>query len=137
MIKAKDDAGNETIKTVVFKIIDDIAPEFYIHVDLLTTNTKEIKSVDEIKAVISDNLHQDGILFDKINLISCDYFTNEKKPGEYKVKYAYSYRGEVNYVVGTIKVVKAPIPLYVFIICTGVIMVLVSVIFIKVKKRRS
>ena len=37
-------------------------------------------------------------------MISCDYISNEKNPGNYTVKYAYKYQGNTNYAMGTITV---------------------------------
>jgi hypothetical protein len=101
---AKDAAGNETKKTAKIKIIDDIAPDFYLHTDLFSTTTEDVYSIEQIKESIGSNLDEEGILYDSIELISCDYITNEKKPGTYSVKYAYNYQGKTNYAIGTITV---------------------------------
>ena len=107
IVTATDLAGNETIKTASLRVIDDIPPEFYIQSDLLNTTADNVYSMEQIKELISDALYSDGILYDSIDLISCDYFTNEEKVGTYQVKYAYSYKDEVNYAIGTINVTKA------------------------------
>ena len=51
-----------------------------------------------------DSLHREGIFYDSFDLISCDYFTNEKKAGIYTAKYKYIYNGESYYVSGLITV---------------------------------
>ena len=101
---AKDAAGNETKKIAKIKINDDIAPDFYIHTDLFSTTTEEMYSIEQIKTAIISNLEKEGILYDSIELISCDYINNEKNPGNYSVKYAYNYQGKTNYALGTITV---------------------------------
>lgn len=121
-VTASDPEGNKTEKISTIKIIDDIAPEFYLYTDLIDTTVETAISIDELKEIISDNLYNDGILYDDISLISCDYFSNENIPGKYEVKYAYSYKGETNYVVGTINVAepeeeKSPV---IFILIVGV-----------------
>ena len=103
-ILAKDPSGNETIKTAKIKINDDIPPDFYIHTDLFSTTTDEIYDIEQIKTAIISNLEKEGILYDSFELISCDYISNEKKPGSYTVKYAYNFQGKINYAIGTIKV---------------------------------
>ena len=103
-VVAKDAAGNETKKTAKIKIIDDIAPDFYLHTDLFTTTTEDIYTIEQIKESIGSNLDEEGIMYDSIELISCDYITNEKKPGTYSVKYAYNYQGKTNFAIGTITV---------------------------------
>ena len=103
-VVAKDAAGNETKKVAKIKINDDIAPDFYIHTDLFSTTTEEIYSIEQIKSAIVSNLEKEGILYESVELISCDYITNEKNPGNYTVKYAYNYQGKTNYALGTITV---------------------------------
>lgn len=103
-IKAVDNAGNETLDVALFRIIDDIEQELYIDKNLLKTNTNEVYSLEDIKNKISDSLHKEGILYDSFDLISCDYFTNEKKAGSYTAKYKYIYNGESYYVSGLITV---------------------------------
>ena len=103
-IVVTDAAGNETRKTAKIKIIDDVKPDFYLHTDLFTTTTEDIYSLDQIKESIALNLEKEGIMYDSIELISCDYVSNEKKPGSYSVKYAYNYQGQTNYAIGTITV---------------------------------
>lgn len=112
-VTATDNAGNTASKTANIRVIDDIAPEFYLESELLSLSTDDSYSLADIKEAISDGLYNDGILYDSINLISCDYLSNEKTPGTYTVKYMYSYRGEANYMVGTITVSEpAPTPPY-------------------------
>lgn len=132
-----DAAGNEVRKTANIKVIDDIAPEFYLQTDLFKTTTENPYSLEQIKEVISENLYNDGILYDSIELISCDYITNEKNPGTYSVKYAYSYKGETNYVIGTITVEEA-VPRannYLWLLLLIPIIIFAVAIFI-IKRRR-
>lgn len=105
-VKILDLSSNYTQKQARIFIVDDLAPEFYLHTDLINTDVDKVYSLEDIKSVIGDKLTQDGILYDDITLISCDYFSNEKKSGNYSVKYMYSYNGEANYMVGTIRVGK-------------------------------
>lgn len=101
-IKAVDNAGNETLDVAVLRIIDDMEEERYIDRNLINTNINEVYSIEDIKNVISDSLHKEGTLYDSFDLISCDYFSNEKIPGSYTVKYRYKFAGEFHYVKGTI-----------------------------------
>ena len=102
--------------------------------ELLTTTSDKVYTVTELKEVISNSLYEDGILYDSIDLISCDYFSNEKNPGKYTVKYAYSYQDSTNYVIGTINVVekeeqKSPAILLLLVgipIAIGVVTVLIK-----------
>ena len=103
-VTATDAVGNKTVKTAIIRVIDDIAPEFYLHMDLINTTTSEVYTLEDIKEAISASLYEEGILYDSINLVSCDYISNEKNPGKYTVKYMYSYKGEANYMIGTITV---------------------------------
>ena len=80
----------------------NIEEELYTDKNLLNTNIHEVYSIEDIKNVIGDSLHKEGILYDSFDLISCDYFTNEKSPGSYTVKYRYKFAGEFHYVKGTI-----------------------------------
>lgn len=101
-VKVVDNAGNETTDVALLRIIDDIEEELYTDKNLLNTNINEVYSIEDIKNKISDSLHKEGILYDSFDLISCDYFSNEKTPGSYTVKYRYKFAGEFNYVKGTI-----------------------------------
>ena len=135
IVTATDLAGNETVKTATLRVIDDIDPEFYIQSDLLKTTADNVYSMEQIKELISDALYSDGILYDSIDLISCDYFTNEEKVGTYQVKYAYSYKGEVNYAIGVINVVETPnenSPIIVLIIIG--VLVLIGIIYLIKRK---
>ena len=125
-ITATDPTGNKTVKTANIKVIDDIAPEFYIQVDLLNTTTDNVYTLEAIKEVISNNLYEEGILYDSIDLISCNYITNEKNPGKYEVRYAYTYKDVTNYVVGTINVTKVEEPKspVIFLLIVGVPLVI-------------
>lgn len=105
-VTAFDKAGNKSVETANIRVIDDIAPEFYLQSDLLNITTEDVYDLEGIKEAISSDLYEDGILYDTVNLISCDYFSNEKNPGNYTVKYVYSYKGEANYMVGTITVTE-------------------------------
>ena len=105
-VKLKDGNGNETVKTAYITIVDDIKPEFYMKNDLLNTYSNTSYSMEEIKNLIEVNLSSNGILYDEILVISCDYINNEDKVGEYSVKYMFSYQGERNYAIGTIKVIE-------------------------------
>ena len=105
-VKLKDGNGNETVKTAYITIVDDIKPEFYMKNELLSTYSNTAYSMEEIKDLIAVNLSSNGILYDEILVISCDYINNEDKVGEYSVKYMFSYKGERNYAIGTIKVME-------------------------------
>ena len=135
-VTATDPAGNKTEKKANIKIIDDIAPEFYLYVDLLNTTTEEVYTLENLKEVISNSLYEDGILYDSINLISCDYITNEKNPGKYEIKYAYTYKDITNYVVGTINVttVEEPKSPVIFLLIIGIPAV-IGIIYAIKKKR--
>ena len=109
-VTASDPTGNKTVKTANIKVLDDIAPEIYIQTELLNTTTENVYTLDDIKNIISDNLYNEGILYDSIDLISCNYISNEKNPGKYEVKYAYTYKDVTNYVIGTINVTKVEEP---------------------------
>ncbi len=104
IVIVSDDVGNQTIQTAIINVIDDINPDFYLYTDLVNTTPEKVYSLDEIKECISCSLYNEGILYDSINLISCDYLKNEKTPGSYTVKYMYTYKGETNYMVGSIVV---------------------------------
>ena len=130
-VSARDGEGNTTEKISTIRVIDDIEPEFYLYIDLLNTTPENVYSLEMLKEIISENLYNDGILFDNVNIISCDYLANENVPGVYKVKYNYTYKGETTYVIGNITVSeiqkdKNPI---IFYIIAGVI-VLMSISFV-------
>lgn len=135
VVTATDAEGNKTVKTATIRVVDDIPPEFYVKSDLLNTTVDKVYTLEEIKNVISDELYSAGILYDSIELISCDYITNENTEGTYEVKYLYGYKGEVNYAVGTINVneeiqEKSPI---IFLLIIGVPL-LIGIIYV-IKKR--
>lgn len=134
-VTVSDEAGNEIQKTATITFIDDLAPEFYMQMDLLETTTDEIYTLSELKDVISNKLYQDGILCDEISLISCDYLSNEKTPGTYNVKYAYTYKGETNYMVGTITVKEPPQRSYYW--CLAFLAIPVLFIGYKINKKRK
>ena len=138
-VRAVDESGNETVETATLRIVDDIAPEFYLHTDLLKLTSKDVFSFNDLKETIANSLHSSGILYDTISLISCDYFTNEKTPGKYTVKYLYTYRGEVNYMIGTIKVeeAKADVDYWLIILVAIPLLCLVSRINKKRKKLKN
>lgn len=115
-VMAVDRFNNKTIKEAYLTIKDDIPPDFYFKMDLLTTTTANTYSVEELKFAIENQLYKTGILYEDIKLISSDYFTNEKNPGEYQVKFLYLYNNDVNYFVGTIKVEREEIPSYIYIL---------------------
>lgn len=133
-IIVRDYSGNEAISIVRFEIVDDIAPEFYLQTHLFNTTTNEIKDVKEVKTIIEDNLCEQGILYDSVDLISCNYFSNETTPGTYEVKYTYSYKGEANYMIGTIVVEEASNNSFGWLIPLGLVGLLLLVIIIR---RRS
>lgn len=135
-VTARDKTGNKTVKTAKIRVIDDILPEFYIYEELLTTSTNEAYSLNEIKEVISENLYSSGILYDSITLISCDYLSNEEKPGEYSVKYVYTYKDSSNYVVGSIKVDEHQEQSYYWILFVLLIPMIIGGIFVN-KKRKN
>ena len=134
-IIVRDYTGNETMSVVSFKVVDDIGPEFYMQTHLFNTTTAEVKDVSDIKSVIADNLNEQGILFDSIDLISCNYFSNETTAGTYEVKYAYSYKGETNFMVGTITVEEAPTNTYGWIIFVVLAALLLLVVVIRRRRR--
>lgn len=134
---AADSEGNKTEKISTIKVIDDIAPEFYLYIDLINTTVDRPYTLEEIKELISEDLYNNGILYDSVNLISCDYISNEDKPGKYQVKYAYNYKGETNFVVGSIIVAeeekeKSPTIFYII----GGLIVVVSIGY-AAKKRKE
>lgn len=135
IITVRDAAGNESANKVKFKIIDDIGPEFYFQTHLFNTTTEEVKNVEDIRTIIGDSLHKQGILYDSIDLISCNYFSNETTPGTYEVKYAYSYRGETNYMLGTIVVEEAQTQSYLWVIPIAVMTLMVAIIIIRRRRR--
>ena len=135
-VRAYDSCGNEITKTAKIKVIDDIFPEFYMRTDLIQTTTKDNFSIEQIKEIISDNLHSQGILYDSIDLISCDYLSNENKVGQYTVKYVYNYKGEVNYMVGTINVIEPEGASSYWILLIIIIPVILGGIFVN-KKRKN
>ncbi len=99
-----DKSNNMTLKTANIRLIDDIENQKYIKRDLITTDINTVYTVFDLKRIISDCLYKEGILYDSFDLISCDYFTNEKKRGNYTVKYRYICDGETYYVSGLITV---------------------------------
>ena len=99
-----DKSNNMTLKTATIRLIDDIENQKYIKKDLINTDINTVYDVVDLKRIISDCLHKEGILYDSFDLISCDYFTNEKKRGNYTAKYRYICDGETYYVSGSITV---------------------------------
>ena len=77
-VTVKDAYGNSTVKKAFLTIVDDIAPEFYLKVDLINTSADKMYGVSDVKNVIRRNLKESGILYDEIQLISCNYFNTEK-----------------------------------------------------------
>lgn len=108
-VTAEDKYGNKTTKTAYLTIVDDLAPEFYMKTELLNTNTQRVYSVNDVKGLIEKKLKTEGIVYEEVQLISSDYFSNEKNPGEYNVKFLYRYQDDVNYMVGTITVEPGPV----------------------------
>lgn len=106
-VTAFDKSNNMTLKTANIRLIDDIESQKYIKKDLINTDINTVYDVVDLKRIISDCLYKEGILYDSFDLISCDYFTNEKKRGNYTVKYRYIYNGESYYVSGLITVNEA------------------------------
>ena len=105
-ITLTDRSGNSITKAAYVTIVDDIKPEFYMKIELLETYTTTQYSMDDIKNAIKTNLTSNGILFDELLVVSCDYINNEDIAGEYSVKYMYSYNGEKNYAIGIINVLE-------------------------------
>ena len=103
-VTAFDKSNNLTLKTATIRLIDDIENQKYIKKDLINTDINTTYTVFDLKRIISDCLYKEGILYDSFDLISCDYFTNEKKRGNYTVKYRYICDGETYYVSGLITV---------------------------------
>lgn len=137
LVSAKDESGNLTTKKAYITIIDDVAPEFYMHDELLNITTNDLYSIEDIKEAISDSLYNDGILYDNINLISCDYINNESRPGSYTVKYSYSYKGDTNYMIGTINVVEPETPNYYWLLTLLIIPVVGVIIYINKRRQNS
>ena len=136
-ITVTDNSGNATVKKAYITIVDDIAPDFYLKTSLLTTDESTVYSMKDVKNAIKKKLNDDGILYDEIQMISCDYFKNEKTPGEYQAKFLYTYDGHVNYMVGTIIVEEPPVTNYTFLII-GIIIAIVLILVVAVgKKKRS
>lgn len=103
-VTAFDKSNNITLKTATIRLIDDIENQKYIKKDLINTDINTTYTVFDLKRIISDCLYEEGILYDSFDLISCDYFTNEKKRGSYTAKYRYICDGETYYVSGLITV---------------------------------
>ena len=136
-VTATDSSGNTTVEEAYINIIDDIAPEFYIKTDLITTTVAISYSIEDIKDIIKNSLEEDGILYDDVNLISSNYFGNEKASGLYEVKYMYKYNDTTNYMVGMITVEETPTPTYYYwLIGIGVVAV-ISIVVVIFNKRRS
>jgi len=134
-VMAVDRFNNKTIKEAYLTIKDDIPPDFYFKMDLLTTTTANTYSVEELKIAIENQLYKTGILYEDIKLISSDYFTNEKNPGDYQVKFIYLYNNDVNYFVGTIKVEREELPSSIYILISiGCVSIIGISIFIYNKK---
>ena len=133
----KDETSNTTTKKAYITIVDDIAPDFYMHTDLLSLTTNEVYTVEDIKEAISSELYEDGILFDSINLISCDYFSNEKTPGSYTVRFTYSYKGQTNYMVGSINVTEPEQPTYYWLLLLLIVPLISIVVFVNKKRQNS
>jgi hypothetical protein len=136
-VTATDPSGNKTIEEVYINIIDDIAPEFYIKTDLITTTVSKAYTSKDIKKIIGNKLDEDGILYDEINLISSNYFGKEKTSGVYEVKYMYKYNDNINYMIGTITVEEDPTPTYVYWLIGIGSIALISVVAAIYKKRKS
>lgn len=135
-ITASDEEGNETTRVAVINVIDDIDPEFYIQTDLLNTTIAEVYSLDEIKSIINEKLHKNGILYDSVDLISCNYLSNENTPGQYKVKYAYGYKGHINYAEGIINVKeKEDVASEFWIFVIAGVPILIGIIYIVKRKK--
>ena len=119
-VTVKDPSENATVKTAYLTIVDDISPEFYMKIHLLNTGTNKVYDVAAVKSVIERKLNEDGILYEDVQLISSDYFGNEKTPGEYNVKFLCRYKDSVNYMVGTIVVEETPtVSVKSLLICIG------------------
>ena len=136
MIKAVDNASNETTSIALLRIIDDIEQELYIDKNLLNTNIDKLYSIEDIKIVISDSLHNEGILYDSFNLISCDYLTNEKKAGSYTAKYRYIYNGQSYYVSGLITVNDAKENYYYYLLLVLIVPFFFYICRVNKKKKR-
>ena len=134
-VTVKDVYNNATTKIAYLTIVDDISPEFYMKTDLLNTNTQRTYNVEDVKGLIEKKLKTDGIMYEEVRLISCDYFNNEKTAGEYSVKFLYKYKDSVNYMVGTIVVEEAPTVNYSYIL-VGIISLCVLIIVIYFYKRK-
>lgn len=135
MIKAVDNAGNETTNIALLRIIDDIEQELYIDKNLLKTNIDKVYSIEDIKNNISDCLYKEGILYDSFDLISCDYFTNEKKAGSYTAKYRYIYNGQSYYVSGLITVNEVKENYY-YLLLVLIVPILFYICRVNKKKKR-
>lgn len=131
-----DKYNNQTTKTAYLTIVDDISPEFYMKTDLLDTHTQRVYSIDDVKGLIENKLKSEGIIYEEVQLISSDYFSNEKTPGEYNVKFLYRYQDSVNYMVGTITVEEAPVVNHKSVLIgIGVVCVLIVSVYIYKRKR--
>ena len=137
IVTVTDESSNSVTKKAYITIVDDIAPEFYMHIDLFETSTEEVYTVEEIKEEISNMLDENGILYDSINLISCDYLSNENIAGKYSVKFSYSFNGETNYMVGTINVNEAPQQTYYWVLLLLLIPAVILMIVINKKRQNS
>jgi hypothetical protein len=135
-VTVTDKYNNQTTKTAYLTIVDDISPEFYMKTDLLDTHTQRVYSIDDVKGLIENKLKSEGIIYEEVQLISSDYFSNEKTPGEYNVKFLYRYQDSVNYMVGTITVEEAPVVNHKSVLIgIGVVCVLIVAVYIYKRKR--
>ena len=103
-VTAFDKSNNLTLKTATIRLIDDVDYQKYIKRNLITTDINTVYNLLDLKRIIEDSLYKEGILYDSVDLISCDYFTNEKIAGSYSAKYRYICDGESYYVSGLITV---------------------------------
>ena len=134
-VKVVDNAGNETSDVALLRIIDDIEEELYTANNIFNTNINEVYSIKDIKNKISDSLHKEGILYDSFVLISCDYFTNEKKAGSYTAKYRYIYNGQSYYVSGLITVNEVKENNY-YLLLVLIVPILFYICLVNKKKKR-
>ena len=105
-VTAIDGSGNIATQEGVVYIIDDIAPQFYIHGSLLQLADDTVEDSTNINARIRRSLNERGIKYDTILIIESEYFNSGDKPGIYDIKYAYSYQGNVVYEIGQIEVIE-------------------------------
>lgn len=84
VLKAIDSSGNETIREVYIKVVDDVVPEITGPTNIVKNNN-EVLTISDIKALFTAVDNVDGDITNSLVIVEDGYTGNGHKVGEYKI----------------------------------------------------